>query len=298
MATIDNLDADIASLQARLATLHAHRTNLTSVLLSQPHLSTRLQAPASKPSSNTDPALLAITQQSTRNHSNIHRACAGVTAYKVRDPDPHAINDGAILGVSIDVALSGKFIETYHALLNWVESNNGSKTLRIHKHTIPPCIPLQALANKYLPTAGKNGDEEVQQDLVRFGRSLRKELVSWHLRVRAIDALRKEANLTAPKPEYTEPHKVLNAFTSDDEDEASSEAEEDDAPARILDIEANTAARQVMVTWSDRRTAMLSVSKDGRVEKAVCKMRDGARDAEMSRKALGPIGGLVKRLKA
>lgn len=297
MATIDDLDADITSLQARLATLRAHRSNLASVLLSQPHLSTRLQTSTSK--SSSDAALLAIKQQSTRNLTNIHRACAGVTAYKVRDPDPNALNNGNILGVSIDIALSGKFIETYHVLLNWRESDNESKALKIHKHTIPPCIPLQALANKHLPITGKNGAEQIQQDLVRFGRTLRKELVAWHMRIRAIADLRKEAGLTAPKSKLTAPHKVLNAFTSDDEDDdASSETEESDGPARIVDIDADTAARQVTVTWTDRRTAVLGVSKDGRVEKAVCRLKDGMRDVGLGRKALGPIGGLVRRLNA
>jgi len=301
MSTIDDLDSDIHALKARLATLHAHSANLASVLLSQPHLSTRLQTPTSQ-SASSDVALLAIKQQHTRNLTNIHRACAGVTAYKVQDPDPHALNNGNILGVSIDVALSGKFIETYHVLLNWRETDVAeSKVLRIHKHTIPPCIPLQQLANKWLPSAGKNGDEEVQQDLVRFGRTLRKELVGWHLRVNAVDALRKEAGLSKPKPQEglgAEPGKVLNAFMSDDENETSSDTEEVDKPTRILDIEADTAVRQVTITLSDRRTAVLSVSKDGRVEKATCRMRDGSRDMVMSRKAMGPIGGLVRRLKA
>jgi central kinetochore subunit Mal2/MCM21 len=294
MTSIDDLDTDIASLRARLTTLHAHRSNLSSVLLSQPHLSTRLSTPT---------ALAAIKSQSTRNLTNIHRACAGVTAYKVLDPDPHALNNGHILGVSIDVGLAGKFVETYHVLLNWRNvSEDGSKVLRIHKHTIPPCVPLQQLANRWLPQAGKDGDEEVQQDLVRFGRGLRKELVAWHLRVRAVEALRREAGVATEKRREVEEanaQMILNAFTSDDEDEEeSSDVEDLDAPLRIREIEADAAVRQITVTWSDRRTAVLSVSKDGRIEKAVCRLKNGMRDKAISGKALGPIGGLVTRLKA
>lgn len=225
-----------------------------------------------------------------------------MTAYKVRDPDPHARNDGNILGVSIDVALGAKFIETYHVLLNWRESAEGSRVLRIHKHTIPPCVPLQQLANKWLPQAGKNGHDEVQQDLVRFGKALRKELVAWHLRVNAVEVLRREAEIAPAKArevEHDEGMKVLNAFTSDDEDDMENNGVvEPDTPLRIVDIEADTAARQVTIVWSDRRTAVLGLSKEGRVEKAVCRMKDGARDLGTSRKAMGPIAGLLRRLKA
>jgi central kinetochore subunit Mal2/MCM21 len=301
MATIDDLDSDINDLHARLATLHAQRANLASVLLSQPHLSARLQSPNSS-SKSSETAQRAIEQQSKRNLENVYRACAGVTAYKVKDPDPNAINNGNILGVSIDVAIGGTFIETYHVLLNWRSRDEG-RLLRIHKHTIPSCIPLQHLVNKWLPTRGKDEELDPEQDLVRFGRLLRKELVAWHMRVKAVEDAKKEAGLSSNKSrenndDFEGPGKVLNAFVSDDE--ASSDAEEDiaDGPVRILDIESDAAVRQITIAWSDRRLAVLTVSKDGRIEKAVCRARDGSRDAAMARKAIGPIIGLVRRLKA
>jgi central kinetochore subunit Mal2/MCM21 len=289
MATIDELDADIIDLHARVATLQAHRSNLASVLLSQPHLAARLQTP-NQTSKSPSTAQRAVEQQSKRNLENIYRACAGVTAYKVKDPNPNAINNGNILGISIDVAICGKFIETYHVLLNWRE-RIGNRLLRIHKHTIPPCIPLQQLANKWLPTTWKDAEIDPEQDLVRFGRLLRKELVSWHMRVKAVEELKKEAGLSSQTSreekddEVGNVGKVLNAFVSDDE--ASSDIEEDgieDGPLRIIDIENNAA---VMI-----------VTKDGRIENAVCRARDGSRDLAMGRKAIGPIAGLIRRLKA
>jgi central kinetochore subunit Mal2/MCM21 len=299
MATIEDLDSDISDLHARISTLRAHRSNLASVLLSQPHLSTRL--PTTK---SSDTVKRAIEQQSKRNLENVYRACAGVTAYKVKDPDPNAINNGNILGVSIDVAISGKFVETYHVLLNWRESD-GSRLLRIHKHTIPPCIPLQQLVNKWLPTSGKDVEMDPEQDLVKFGRLLRKELVGWHMRVKAVEDMKKDAGLVNQRPREEKDGglentgKILNAFVSDDE--ASSDIEEDnaeDGTARILDVESDAAVRQITITWSDRRVLVMSITKDGRIEKAVCRARDGSRDATMSRKAIGPIGGLIRRLKA
>ncbi|KAI4713391.1 hypothetical protein J4E89_002371 [Alternaria sp. Ai002NY15] len=302
METTEQLDEDISNLHTRLATLRAHRANLSSVLLSQPHLAARLQST----NTNNKPANDAndvITRQSKRNLENIYRACAGVTAYKVKDPDPHALNDGNILGVSIDVALGGRFVETYHVLLS-VKQNNDKRIMKIHKHTVPPCIPLQHLSDKWLPASGKDEENDPEQDLVRFGRLLRKELVSWHLRVNAVEELRKDAGLAQSRQDseddsFTSNGKILNAFVSDDE--ASSDIEQEDADlgsARILDIEADAAIRQVTVVWSDRRTAVMAVTKDGRVERAVCRTRDGTRDVVLSRKAVGPLNGLVRRLRA
>ncbi|KAI4675522.1 uncharacterized protein J4E88_007555 [Alternaria novae-zelandiae] len=302
METTEQLDEDISDLHTRLATLRAHRANLSSVLLSQPHLAARLQSTNTndKPANDANDV---ITRQSKRNLENIYRACAGVTAYKVKDPDPHALNDGNILGVSIDVALGGRFVETYHVLLN-VKQKQDKRTMKIHKHTVPPCIPLQHLSDKWLPASGKDEENDPEQDLVRFGRLLRKELVSWHLRVNAVEELRKDAGLAQPRQDseddnFVSTGKILNAFVSDNE--ASSDIEQDDADfgsARILDIEADAAIRQVTVVWSDRRTAVMAITKDGRVERAVCRTRDGARDAVLSRKAVGPLNGLVRRLRA
>jgi central kinetochore subunit Mal2/MCM21 len=42
----------------------------------------------------------------------------------------------------------------------------------------------------------------------------------------------------------------------------------------------------------------MNVSKDGRVEKAVCRARDGNQDVSVSRKAIGPMVGLIWRLNA
>ncbi|RAR00689.1 cenp-o kinetochore centromere component [Stemphylium lycopersici] len=302
MDTVEQLDEDITDLHARIATLKAHRASLSSVLLSQPHLAARLQHTNQRDRSASN-AQRIITQQSKRNLENVYRACAGVTAYKVKDPDPHAVNDGNILGVSIDVSVAGRFVETYHVLLS-VRDKESRKPLKIHKHTIPPCIPLQQLASKCLPGSAKDEEHDPEQDLVRFGRSLRKELVSWHMRVDAVEELKKESGLA--KPQWSSEDmttastgKILNAFVSDDD--ASSDIEEPESEGgngRILEIETDAAVRQITITWSDRRTAAMNIAKDGRIEKAVCRTRGGARDALLSKKAIGPIAGLVRRLMA
>ena len=294
MESVEQLDSDISDLHDRIALLKAHRANLSSVLLSQPHLASRL--------GNDATVQRIIDQQSKRNLENTYRACAGVTAYKVKDPDPYAVNNGDILGISIEVPVNGSFIDTYHVLFT-VRKHEDSNRLRIHKHTIPTCIPLQQLANRWLPQGAKDADsaKEPEQDLVRLGRALRKELVSWHMRLQTVQDLRTEAKLHDAQVEddtgedFISGGRVLNAFVSSD---ASSDAEEDDGdgPIRILDIEADAAVRQITITWSDGRTAVLVVTKDGRVEKAVCRARGGSRDIVSSTKAVGPLGGLLRRL--
>lgn len=300
METLEKLDDDISELHSRIATLRAQRANLSSVLLSQPHLAARLQN-SDKHNKSSGSIQHIITQQSKRNLENAYRACAGVTAYKVKDPDPYAVNDGNILGISIDVSVAEKLIETYHVLLS-VKDKEGKKLLSIHKHTIPPCIPLQQLAAKWLPGSGKDEEHDPEQDLVHFGRLLRKELVSWSMRVDAVEKLKKEAGLVEQRQSSEDlvnapTSKVLNAFVSDDD--ASSDiagSEDEDGGPRVLDIEADAAVRHINITWSDTRTAAMSITKDGRIEKAVCRTRDGVRDAVLAKKAIGPISGLLRRL--
>lgn len=90
----------------------------------------------------------------------------------------------------------------------------------------------------------------------------------------------------------------LNAFVSDDDasSDAGEEEDDEDKAPRIRDVEADAAVRGVTVTWSDRKTLVMTVTKDGRVEKAACRLKDGTRDAVMGRRAIGPLAGLLRRL--
>ena len=298
MEPTEQLDEDICQLKTRIALLEAHRANLSSVLLSQPHLAARLQT-SNQRDKHAETTKHIIAQQQKRNLENVYRACAGVTAYRVKDPDPNAINNGNLLGISIDVSIGAKFIETYHVLLSVCDKGD-KKIASIHKHTIPPCIPLEQLASKWIPGSAKDKEVDPEQDLVHFGRLLRKELVGWHMRVRAVEELRKGAGLDKPRAEGTpSPVKVLNSFVSDDEassDVEDEEDEENDGALRLLDIETDTAVRQMMITLSDRRTVVMSITKDGRVDKAVCRTKEGKRDAMIGKAVIGPLRGLVRRL--
>lgn len=304
MATAEALDDDISDIRDRIATLEAHRANLTSILLSQPHLPTRLEQRPVLHERNRRNAAKLVQKQSKRNLENVYRACAGVTAYKVKDPDPCAVDDGNVLGVRIEVSVGGRFVDTYHVLFNRPNAAHKA-TLKIHKHTIPPCIPLQPLANKWLPIPKKSTEEPREQDLVKFGRHLRKELASWHLRLEALEKLRKDAKLperTAPREGLAVEHEtgmVLNAFVSDDEDSDEEDVtDKQDSALRILTIDGDAAVREITITWSDGRVGVFKVTKDGEVDKAVVRTKEGTRDASLSSKALGRVERLVQRLEA
>jgi central kinetochore subunit Mal2/MCM21 len=142
------------------------------------------------------------------------------------------------------------------------------------------------------------------QDIMRFGRALRRELVGWHLRRDAVGKLRDEAGLKengkgkGGEEVETGIGKVLNAFVSDDEDEEDDEemGGARDGPVKITDIEADEAVRELTITWSDGSTGVVRVTKDGEVDKAVFRSQEGVRESALGRKAIGRIEGLVQRL--
>ncbi|KAF1948557.1 hypothetical protein CC80DRAFT_599572 [Byssothecium circinans] len=303
MSTIEALDSSISELHTRIEALKSHRANLFSILLSQPHLPARLEQRPVVHERNRRNATKLAEKQSKRNLENVYRACAGVTAFKVKDPDPYAVDDGNVLGVRIEVSLGGRFVETYSVLFNRPDARH-KNVLKIHKHTIPPCIPLQALANKWLPMTRKDAEIATEQNLVKFGRSLRKELVSWHMRLEATAKLRSEAGLQDKVAQQEEKSqqpamgKVFNAFMSDDESEDDDDElqRRRNGPAKIMELEADAAGREITVTWTNGRVGVMKIAKDGEVERAVVKNEDGTRDATLARKAVGRIEGLVQRL--
>ncbi|KAF2265404.1 hypothetical protein CC78DRAFT_532472 [Lojkania enalia] len=311
MATLEALDNEIAELRAQISSLQSHRANLSHILLSTPQLSQRVDQRPVTNESQRRKATKVVKKITNHNCEQTYRSCAGITAYKVQDPDPYAVDSGNILGIRIDVSIQGKFVDAYHVLFNRPDPSNNN-VLQIHKHTIPPCIPLELLRNKFMPVAHKEGFEGVEQDLVRFGKFLRRELVSWHLRSVAVDQLRKEAGLPDAKTREKQEMekypvgKVLNEWADEESDRDEEEEDwiEDEErngrqdPLKITDIDANLPVTQISVTWSNGNTAIMKITKDGRVEKGVVRSRNGARVSELGEKVVGRIEGLIERLTA
>ncbi|CAG8951801.1 hypothetical protein HYFRA_00005605 [Hymenoscyphus fraxineus] len=281
------LDDEITSLQAQISSLQAQRKLQASAILSsqatkatllrlqksqqkfssQSRESSSQSTPSDIPS-DTNPLLTASKGQLLHNQQNLYRACGSITAFRIRDPDPNAVDNGTILGIRIDVSTSGKFITPYYVMLNKPFPN--SQLLRVHRHTLPPYIPLAELAQRHLPT-GKGAvamstsktDGAKRQDLKRFVRALRKEVVAYHNRVTAIKGLRKE-------------------FKLDEKVSAKGKGRE-----KILeDISAADAeAKQVSLRWVDGKVGRVVVDDGGAVVGCVIMGPEG-RDRETERAVL------------
>ncbi|KAK7551632.1 Cenp-O kinetochore centromere component-domain-containing protein [Phyllosticta paracitricarpa] len=285
------LDNDIDYLRKQVEALERRRSALSATLLSSQHTIDRIQRARAKDQSPTSPASRALDickRQRKRNLESLYRRCSGITAFRVQDPDPCAVDKGKILGVCIDVHVKGVPVDPYYLLLH--KSSPTSNALRIHKHTIPPCIPLKALSAKHLPQPASPTEDhhspktETVQSLHTLVRELRKELVSYHLRLNAVSKMRRDARLPDP---------------NDDQELALDEVGE----LGIVDVKAlDAAGREIGITWKDGSTARIAISNDGRVEKAVHRTELGeSRKRQVERLISGGNGsveGVMERLLA
>ena len=220
-----------------------------------------------------DPELAArAEEQEAHRQQCLYRACATATTFRVRDPDPNAVDGGAVLGVRVEVMSKARFIRPYFVMLNRPYGPADPRALRVHRHTVPACIPLSGLAARYLPApssarkrvhAEGHGDEDSsrmastsKQDLSRFVRALRRELVRYHNRVAVIGDLRKATGLEGKRRK-------------------SKEATVEGAPT-IVDISAADAeAKQIRVEWSDGKSGRLVMNDDGEILKMVVQGANG-----------------------
>ncbi|OJJ44244.1 hypothetical protein ASPZODRAFT_71867 [Penicilliopsis zonata CBS 506.65] len=278
---MEELDAEISSVRAEIENLRKRKRFLTSSLLSSEPIQTRLasakQAAASSAVElDVSPLIETADAHVSVNH---HRIAFSTTTFPFHDPSPHA-DDASLLGVRIDICRrTGHFTKPYYILLkregnkkdttNRVgKRNRDPPRLRVHRHTIPAFIPLDSLAEIYLPSQAahhkssrEDSDEEElkppqtrKQDLPAFVREIRRELVAWHLRLDAVEFLKEElAKHTESIP-------------------AESEGE------RIVSLAATALeARYIRLEWADGRVGRFKVSDSGRVERAVV-IGDSGRD--------------------
>lgn len=145
---------------------------------------------------------------------------------------------------------------------------------------MPPCIPLAALAARYLPTPSRgSGDilKTQKQDLSRFVRCLRREIASYHNRVAAIAGMRKAFGLDVKKGRNKGKERELV----------------------IMDISAADAeAKQIRFEWVDGRIGRAVFNGKGEIQRCVIIGEDG-RDRDMERKILdgnSTLDQMVERL--
>ncbi|PTB79988.1 hypothetical protein M440DRAFT_1435729 [Trichoderma longibrachiatum ATCC 18648] len=255
---------------------------LVSSLNSQPSAkSAALRPQKPRRSAERDEHLLLerSRQQEAYNQQCLYRIAASVTAFKVRDPDPSAVDGGHVLGLRFEVMTRGQFLQPYYVMLNRPYPGN-AKFLRIHRHTVPPAIPLPGLAARHLPAPKQQSDDQgnpssslPRQDLERFVRSLRREIMRYHNRLGVSADLRRSLGAHSS-------HSLMAADGSL-------------PPNTIVDVSiADTEAKQIRLTWADERNGRLVMDDDGRVVKFMVFGAEG-RDWETTRQ-LGESQGRVE----
>lgn len=198
----------------------------------------------------------------------------------MRDPDPHAVDGGHVLGLRFEAMTRGQFLQPYYVMLNRPYAEHG-QILRVHRHTVPPAIPLSGLAARYLPgpkkqelREGNNSPSPPPQDLERFVKSLRREIMRYHNRLGVSADLRRS----------------LGAHSN-----SSKTATSSPPPSNaIIDVSiADTEAKQIRLTWADERNGRLVMDDDGKVIKFVVFGATDGRDWETTRR-LGDSQGRVE----
>ncbi|KAH6607162.1 hypothetical protein Trco_003475 [Trichoderma cornu-damae] len=229
-------------------------------------------------------------QQEAYNQQCMYRISASVTAFKVLDPDPGAVDGGHVLGLRFEAMMRGQFLQPYYVMLNRPYPGD-SKSLRVHRHTVPPAIPLAGLAARHLPAPnqqqqrqqpGAECDEAPpppRQDLERFVKSLRREIMRYHNRLGVSADLRRS----------------LGAHSSSGRrDQAAADGQSSALPPNaIVDVSiADAEAKQIRLTWADDRNGRLVMDDDGKVIKLMVFGAEG-RDWETTRQ-LGDSQGRVE----
>ncbi|TKA75897.1 hypothetical protein B0A49_05837 [Cryomyces minteri] len=227
-------NAEMARIRDQITALTAHRDLLRTTLLSSHRTLTRLRRANAATTTNakSNPRLSTALRLAESHHRantrTLYRSLAGATTFVVQDPDPHAPDGGRVLGVRIDVcgaaspasrhggsegematgaissgdgAQGGAGTRTpglatpHYLLFRRTTSNPTSSALTLHKHTLPPSIPLAALLRKYLPqpSAIDTAKPAPPQDLARLVAALRHTLAAQQLRLAALSALAADA---------------------------------------------------------------------------------------------------------
>ncbi|CAG7554950.1 unnamed protein product [Fusarium equiseti] len=259
----DIIDQEIEALKEQAATLRKSLKIETSTILSAPPTQALLRSNkgfSSRKRSAHPKVLSQSEKQKAHMQQNLYRSCSSVTAFKVHDPDPNAVDNGHILGLRFEIMSKSQFLQPYYVFLN--RPYYSSKYMRIHRNTLPPAIPIAGLAARHLPAPRPESDNPPQQDLDRFVRALRREIVRYHNRLGVSADLRRSLGLH---------DRIDDTILPDDIVEVG-----------IADIE----AKQIRFSWADERSGRVVMDSDGKVVKLMMFGREG-RDWETTKELYG-----------
>lgn len=271
----------------------------TSTLLSAAGTPQYLRDQLPRDAATINKLLKLCDAHNAHKQQSLYRAGASVTAFRVRDPDPNAVDGGRVLGLRFDVMMGAQFLRPYYVLLNrdnersrpggrsrttQTTQTDAEAPLRVHRHTVPPSVPLGGIATRYLGATQYAPSGPKSPDLYGFARATRRALVRYHNRLAVIGDLRKSVQQKASKAAA----------------EAASSGIEIDASTLLADVSgADAEAKQIRFDWADGRTGRLVLDDDGDIQKMVVIGATGARDRAAVRALLGDektAMGLVKRM--
>ncbi|KAH7236181.1 Cenp-O kinetochore centromere component-domain-containing protein [Fusarium tricinctum] len=258
------IDQEIAALKEHAAALRKSLKIETSTIFAAPSTQAFLKPSKGFLSSRNTPSRAKLLSESDKQKAFVqqcrYRTCSSITAFKVHDPDPNAVDGGHVLGLRFEIMSKSQFLPPYYVMLNRPYFN--SKHIRIHRHTLPPAIPLSGLAARHLPAPRPESDSPPQQNLDRFVRTLRREIVRYHNRLGVSADLRRNLGLH---------DRMDNTVLPDDIVEVG-----------IADIE----AKQIRFSWADDRSGRVVMDNDGKVVKLMMFGREG-RDWETTKELYG-----------
>ncbi|OAA61614.1 Centromere protein Cenp-O [Niveomyces insectorum RCEF 264] len=305
------LDDEIEQLRDRAATLQKQLQVQISSLLSTDSVQQLLREDSYDDGVSADSKKRLndlCASYATHKQQSLYRAGSSITAFRVRDPDPNAVDGGRVLGLRLDIMMGAQFLRPYYVLLNrdvnqrrtrsrpqQDGTSKASGPLRVHRHTVPPSIPLAGLATRYLGTPSRissssssssSPSQAASPDLYGFARALRRALVGYHNRLAVIGDLRRAVQ------QQTSANAAAESTSGDADSVQNSKA--------LVDVSgADAEAKQIRLDWTDGRTGRLILDDDGDIQNLVVIGTAGVRDRVAARELLAgetTAMGLVRRL--
>lgn len=214
-----------------------------------------------------------------------------MTSFPFTDPSPECQALNPLLGVRFDICQQdGRYTKPYYLFCRRISAS--SQELRIHRHTIPPLVPIHDYEKQYLPLAdeGYGGSEDSfsngehsgsrSQNLHALIKCVRRDLVSWKLRVDAIELVRDHLGLPPTKHNGEEGQNTEGEVERESETTRDTEMSDEDFESsgkfgvRQLEI-CNLDASQVRILWADDRVGRFVLSPEGGIVKVAVFNGDG-----------------------
>ncbi|EED13717.1 conserved hypothetical protein [Talaromyces stipitatus ATCC 10500] len=290
-SSLESLDSEISKIRKTIKNFQDTRRLLSASLLSSHYVRQEIEQNTRTGSGTTTRFALkevATLMSDALKHrdTNYHRLAFSTTLFPWKDPNPYSESPN-LLGLRIDVCVrNGTFAKPYYVLLQrQKESGNAlsstlqrekrsSMSLSIYRHTIPPFIPMDKLAHRYLPQSrlsrrqGEDADEVEglkskaktrKQDINAFARHLRKELAAWYARRDSISWLQERFGVT----DVSHGTDGNSGLTEDDRHRTTQ------AGGLVSLAATSLEARYVRIEWKDGRVGRFKLSNSGLVERAV-----------------------------